>query len=85
MKLYIKDIEKIKFTCGIILISFSILGGLIIYFEYFENLLSFISHKSETLISLDEPSYTLINENNNGIILGLFGLSGSYLLGSVKK
>jgi hypothetical protein len=80
-----KNIEKIKFICGIILIIFAILGGLIFYLESFKVAKSLLNYGK--LSAIFEGGW--LNESGGGasnvpIFLGLCGLSGAYLLGSIK-
>jgi hypothetical protein len=78
-----KNIEKIKFICGLTLVSFAILGGLLFYLESFkifkevlnDNNLSYIFRRGYGEGS--GPSQVTI-------FLGLCGLAGAYLLASVR-
>jgi len=78
-----KEIENIKFICGIILISFAIIGGLIFYLESFKILDEILNVQKQSRIWEDgygEGS----GASNASIFLGLCGLSGAYLLASVR-
>ena len=78
-----KNIEKIKFICGLTLISFAIIGGLIFYLESFKILNEVLDLKNQSRIWMDgygEGS----GAPNTSIFLGLCGLAGAYLLASVK-
>jgi hypothetical protein len=78
-----KNIEKIKFICGLTLLAFAIIGGLIFYLESFEILDSVLSIRDTSRIWEDgygEGS----GASTTPIFLGLCGLAGSYLLSSVK-
>jgi hypothetical protein len=78
-----KNIEKIKFICGLTLVSFAILGGLIFYLESFKIL--------DEILPTDKQSNLWIRGYGEGsgashtpIFLGLCGLAGAYLLASVR-
>ena len=75
-----KNIEKIKLICGLVLVSFAILAGLIFYLESFgilkNTLLPYVSY----VFTRGESG-----ASNTPIFLGLCGLSGAYLLSSVKN
>jgi uncharacterized membrane protein YuzA (DUF378 family) len=78
-----KNIEKIKFICGLTLLVFAIIGGLIFFLESFKILDSVLSMNDTSRIWEDgygEGS----GASNTPIFLGLCGLAGSYLLSSVK-
>ena len=78
-----KNIKKIKFICGLTLVSFAILGGLLFYLESFKIV--------EKVLSAYDISYIFRRGSGDGsgasqtpIFLGLCGLAGAYLLASVK-
>ena len=78
-----KEIEKIKFICGLTLVSFAILGGLIFYLESFKIL--------KEILNDNDLSYIFRRGYGEGsghsqviIFLGLCGLAGAYLLASVR-
>lgn len=78
-----KNIETIKFICGLTLVSFAILAGLIFYLESF--------NISGSMLSLDNvsPVFWVFRgdgtaPSNTPIFLGLCGLAGAYLLASVR-
>lgn len=77
-----KNIEKIKFICGLTLVSFAIIGGLIFYiesFEIFENILY------EYTSSIFRRGYgDGSGSSQTPVFLGLCGLAGAYLLASVR-
>jgi uncharacterized membrane protein YuzA (DUF378 family) len=78
-----KDIEKIKFICGLILVAFAIIGGLIFFLESFKILDEVLSTKKTSRIWEDgygEGS----GASHTPIFLGLCGLAGAYLLASVR-
>lgn len=80
-----KNIEKIKFICGITLLTFAILAGLIFYLESFKIAKSLLNYGK--LSAIFEGGW--LGESGGGasnvpIFLGLCGLSGAYLLGSIK-
>jgi hypothetical protein len=78
-----KEIEKIKFVCGLILLSFAILGGLIFYLEGFRILNEMLDVTKQSRVWQDgygEGS----GASNASIFLGLCGIAGAYLLASVK-
>jgi uncharacterized membrane protein YuzA (DUF378 family) len=78
-----KDIEKIKFICGLILVAFAIIGGLIFFFESFKILDEVLSTNKTSRIWEDgygEGS----GASHTPIFLGLCGLAGAYLLASVR-
>jgi uncharacterized membrane protein YuzA (DUF378 family) len=79
-----KVIEIIKFICGLTLVSFPILAGLIFYLESF-NILAHVL--PTTNISPIFKVYTgdAAAISNTSIFLGLCGLAGAYLLASVKS
>ncbi len=78
-----KEIEKIKFICGLALVSFAILGGLIFYLESFKILKEILNDNNLSYIFRrgygegSGPSQVII-------FLGLFGLAGAYLLASAR-
>jgi hypothetical protein len=78
-----KNIEKIKFICGLTLVSFAILGGLLFYLESFKIL--------KEVLNDNDLSYIFSRGYGEGsgpsqviIFLGLCGLAGAYLLASVR-
>lgn len=78
-----KEIEKIKFICGLTLVSFAILGGLLFYLESFKIL--------KEVLNDNDLSYIFRRGYGEGsgpsqviIFLGLCGLAGAYLLASVR-
>ncbi len=79
-----KNLEKIKFICGLIMISFAILGGIFFYFE------SLGIGEVWYDLSRSDGFYWLWTGVNNGgssnapIFLGICGFAGAYLLASVK-
>ena len=78
-----KDIEKIKFICGLTLVAFAIIGGLIFFFESFKILDEVLSNRKTSQIWEDgygEGS----GASHTPIFLGLCGLAGAYLLASVR-
>ena len=78
-----KDIEKIKFICGLTLVAFAIIGGLIFFFESFKILDEVLSTNKTSQIWEDgygEGS----GASHTPIFLGLCGLAGAYLLASVR-
>jgi len=78
-----KEIEKIKFVCGLILLSFAILGGLIFYLEGFRILNEMLDVTKQFRVWQDgygEGS----GASNASIFLGLCGIAGASLLASVK-
>ena len=78
-----KNIEKIKFICGLTLVSFAIIGGLIFYLESFKILDEVLDVKK--LSRIWEDGYgSGSGASNASIFLGLCGLAGAYLLASVK-
>lgn len=79
-----KNIEKIKFYFGIILIIYSILGGLIFYLESFEIL--------DELFDDNNLSYIFrrgygdgSGASNTPNFLGLCAVAGSILLATTKN
>ena len=79
-----KDIEKIKFICGLTLVAFAIFGGLIFYLESFGILNEVLS--SNQISRIWEDGYGEgSGASHTPIFLGLCGLSGSYLLASLKQ
>jgi len=78
-----EDIEKIKFICGLTLVAFAIIGGLIFFFESFKILDEVLSTNKTSQIWEDgygEGS----GASHTPIFLGLCGLAGAYLLASVR-
>jgi hypothetical protein len=78
-----KEIEKVKFVCGLILVSFAIIGGLIFYLESLTILDTVFDVQNQSRIWEDgfgEGS----GASNTSIFLGLCGLAGAYLLASVR-
>jgi hypothetical protein len=78
-----KDIEKIKFICGLTLVAFAIIGGLIFFLESFKILDKVLSTNNISQIWEDgfgEGS----GASHTPIFLGLCGLAGAYLLASVR-
>ncbi len=78
-----KAIEKIKFICGLSLVAFAMIGGLIFFLESFKILDEVLSINKTSQIWEDgygEGS----GASHTPIFLGLCGLAGAYLLGSVK-
>lgn len=78
-----KYIEIIKFICGLTLVSFAILGGLLFFLESFKILNEVLSDYFLSSI------FRQGNGEGSGpsqvvIFLGLCGLSGAYLLASVR-
>ena len=74
-----KHIEKIKFWAGITLVFFAVLGGLIFYLESFNLIDALFSHYPSGVWQAHEGS------SMTPIFLGLCGISGAMLLGSVKS
>jgi uncharacterized membrane protein YuzA (DUF378 family) len=79
-----KFIETIKLICGLILVSFAILAGLIFYLLSFDIIAEILY--GDQLSSLFWH-YFGINKapSNVPIFFGLCGLAGAYLLASVKS
>lgn len=80
-----KEIEKVKFICGLTLVSFAIIGGIIFYLESFEIMKSLLHYGN--LSPIFEGGWVPDSgggASNVPIFLGLCGLSGAYLLSSVK-
>lgn len=75
-----KNIEKIKLICGLVLVSFAILAGLIFYLESFGILNNTLEPYVSYVFTRGESG-----ASNTPIFLGLCGLSGAYLLSSVKN
>jgi uncharacterized membrane protein YuzA (DUF378 family) len=78
-----KNIENIKFICGLTLLAFAIVGGLIFFLESFKILDSVLSTADTSQIWEDgygEGS----GASQTPIFLGICGLAGAYLLASVK-
>ena len=78
-----KYIEKIKFICGLTLVAFAIIGGLIFFLESFKIL--------DEVLRTNKTSRIWENGYGNGsgathtpIFLGLCVLAGEYLLASVR-
>lgn len=79
-----KKLEKIKFWCGFILISFALIGGLVFYLESFELLDSFFSTSDTSRIW--EPGHGGgSGASNTPNFLGLCAVAGAILLMSVKQ
>lgn len=78
-----KHIEKIKFWAGVILMLFAILGGFIFYLESFEVFKRLLTDRRTS--DIWENGY---GEGSGAsmtpIFLGLSGMSGAMLLGSIK-
>ncbi len=79
-----KNLEKIKFICGLTLVSFAITGGLIFYLESFK-ILEHILSTSYTSLIWEDGSGDGSGASNTPIFLGLCGIAGAYLLASVKS
>lgn len=80
-----KNIETIKFICGLTLVSFSILAGLIFYLESFNILNSMLSLDNVSPVFWVFMGQSLsAAPSNTPIFLGLCGLAGAYLLASVR-
>jgi hypothetical protein len=80
-----KNIEKIKFICGLTLVSFAILGGLIFYLESFKIMESLLNYgKLSGIFEGGWVSGSGGGASNAPIFLGLCGLAGAYLLASVR-
>ncbi len=78
-----KEIEKIKFICGLTLVSFAILGGLIFYLESFKILKEILNDYDLSYI-FRQGSGAGSGASHTPIFLGLCGLAGAYLLASVR-
>jgi hypothetical protein len=78
-----KNIEKIKFISGLILLSFAIIGGLVFFLESFE-IIDRILSASDTSNIWEKGYGEGSGASNTPIFLGLCGLSGAYLLSKVK-
>jgi hypothetical protein len=78
-----KNIEKIKFISGLILLSFAIIGGLIFFLESFE-IIDRILSASDTSNIWEKGYGEGSGASNTPTYLGLCGLAGAYLLSSVK-
>lgn len=79
-----KSIERIKFICGLILISFAIIIGIIFYLESFKII--------DEILNNANLSYIFRRGYGDGsgssqttIFIGLCGLAGAYLLASVNQ
>lgn len=79
-----KNLEKIKFISGLILLTFAILGGLIFYLESFQILDEILDVGNQSRIWEDGYGDGS-GASNASIFLGLCGLAGAYLLSSVKS
>ncbi len=89
-----KSIEKIKFIFGLILISFSILGGLIFFLESFKILNHLLDYGNLSTVFQggwaisgrrdDGFAYSGGGASNIPIFLGLCSFAGSFLLTSIK-
>lgn len=76
-----KNIEQIKSICGIILLSFTVIGGFIFFLD------SFLP--KGVFLFPGKISYVFLSSSNGGssnapIFLGLCGIAGAYLLCTVK-
>lgn len=78
-----KNIEKIKFITGLTLLSFAIICGLIFFLESFKVLDNLFGSYNISSI-WERGSGDGSGASNTPIFLGLCGLSGAYLLASVK-
>lgn len=78
-----KNIEKIKYICGLTLMAFAIIGGLIFFLESFK-ILDEVLSMSDTSRIWEEGYGEGSGASNTPIFLGLCGLAGAYLLSSVK-
>lgn len=78
-----KDIEKIKFICGLTLVAFAIIGGLIFYLESFK-ILDEVLSTSKTSQIWEDGYGEGSGASHTPIFLGLCGLAGAYLLTSVR-
>lgn len=78
-----KYIEKIKFICGLTLVAFAIIGGLIFYFESFK-ILNKVLRTAKTSHIWEGGYGEGSGASNTPIFLGLCGLAGAYLLASVR-
>ena len=79
-----KVIEITKFICGLTLVSFAILAGLIFYLESFEIFDTTLSAKNQSSIFRVFIQGGGAVPSNTLIFLGLCSLAGAYLLASVK-
>lgn len=79
-----KNIEKIKFYIGIILIAFALIGGLIFYLESFGILDSILSMRDTSRI-WEDGAGDGSGASNTPNFLGLCAVAGSLLLMTVKK
>lgn len=77
-----KNIEKIKFICGLTLVSFAIIGGLIFYIESFEIFDKILYEYTSSIFRRGSGDGS--GSSQTPIFLGLCGLAGAYLLASVK-
>lgn len=82
-----KNIEQIKFVCGLTLLSFAIIGGLVVYLESFKILESLLNYNKLSGIFGGGWIYNKSGggASNTPIFLGLCGLSGAYLLANTKE
>ncbi|MCZ2483004.1 hypothetical protein G9H64_08555 [Aquirufa nivalisilvae] len=71
--------EKLKFICGLTLVAFAIIGGLIFFLESFLFINKLFSMGNTSHIWRDGSG-----ASNTPIFLGQCGLSGAHLLASVK-
>lgn len=78
-----KDIEKIKFICGLTLVAFAIIGGLIFFLESFK-ILDEVLSTSKTSQIWEDGYGEGSGASHTPIFLGLCGLAGAYLLASVR-
>lgn len=81
-----KNIEIIKFICGLTLVSFAIFCGIIFYLESFNIVESLLNYTN--LSGIFEGGW--VSDSGGGasnipIFFGLCGLAGAYLLVSVKS
>lgn len=92
-----KNIEKIKFICGLTLLSFAIIGGLIFFLESFKIIDTVLNVNGTSNIWSRGFVYAAeasrrnrdlasggAGASNTPIFLGLCGLSGAYLLSKVR-
>lgn len=76
-------LELIKLISGLLFASFAIFGGFIFYLESFELIESSLSTTQQSDIWL--RGYGVVSgASSTPVFLGLCGLSGAYLLASVK-
>lgn len=80
-----KNIEKIKFICGLTLVSFAILGGLIFYLESFKIIEGLLNNcELSDIFNSGWVPGSGGGASNAPIFLGLCGLAGAHLLASVR-